>query len=67
MYRKKFINEQSFISKSKFNWSFEEPENWEYYYEQNFSKDWKGAFELGIGTGLYESGFIHLKKKRYDF
>lgn len=47
----------------KFNWIFNEYDDWYEYYEKNFNHDWKKVFELGHGTGLYESGKIHFAIK----
>ncbi len=60
---KKWISRQSFLNEIKFDWTFDEPDDWSLYYDNNFQLDWKKAFELGRNTGLLESGFIHFAIK----
>lgn len=59
----KWIINQSFLKVAKFKWIFEEPSNWEQYYESNFDGKWKEYFFKGIDTGLYSSGMIHFALK----
>ena len=49
----------SLYSRAKYKWIFDEPEDFNSYYEKRFSGNWKEYFETGIETGLYSSGLIH--------
>lgn len=60
---KKFIKDQSFLHNLVYDWTFDEPSNWENYYNLNFPLIWEKPFSLGKGTGLYESGLIHFAIK----
>ncbi len=60
---KKWLNNQSFIEKADYDWTFEEDTDWSKYYSKNYDKQWVQAFELGRNTGLLESGFIHFAIK----
>jgi hypothetical protein len=60
---KKWLNNQSFIEKADYDWTFEEANDWSEYYSKNYDKQWVKAFELGRNTGLLESGFIHFAIK----
>lgn len=60
---KNWLNNQSFLHQMTYDWSFEEPINWEDYYNQNFPNYWEKFFNLGKGTGLLESGIIHFAIK----
>jgi len=60
---KKWLNNQSFIEKADYDWTFEEDADWSKYYSKNYDKQWVQAFELGRNTGLLESGFIHFAIK----
>jgi len=60
---RKWLNNQSFIDKAKFDWTFDEVGDWNEYYSENYNKKWIEAFELGRDTGLLESGFIHFAIK----
>tara|TARA_B100000902_G_scaffold238323_1_gene225725 strand:- start:1906 stop:2763 length:858 start_codon:yes stop_codon:yes gene_type:complete len=60
---KKWLNNQSFIEKADYDWTFEEANDWSEYYSKNYDKQWLQAFELGRNTGLLESGFIHFAIK----
>ena len=55
---KKWLNNQSFIEKADYDWTFEEANDWSEYYSKNYDKQWEQAFELGKDAGLLESGFI---------
>jgi len=60
---KKWLNNQSFIEKADYDWTFEEDSDWSKYYLKNYDKQWVQAFELGRNAGLLESGFIHFAIK----
>jgi len=60
---RKWLNNQSFIDKAEFDWTFDEVDDWTEYYTKNYNKQWVEAFELGRNTGLLESGFIHFAIK----
>ena len=60
---RKWLNNQSFIDKAEFDWTFDEVDDWSEYYTKNHNKQWVEAFELGRNTGLLESGFIHFAIK----
>ena len=60
---RKWLNNQSFIDKAEFDWTFDEVDDWSEYYTKNHNKQWVEAFELGRNTGLFESGFIHFAIK----
>lgn len=60
---RKWLNNQSFIDKAEFDWTFDEFDDWSEYYSENYNKKWVEAFELGRDTGLLESGFIHFAIK----
>lgn len=60
---RKWLNNQSFIEKAEFDWTFDEVDDWREYYTKNYNKQWVEAFELGRNTGLLESGFIHFAIK----
>jgi hypothetical protein len=49
--------------KSDYKWLFKEYEDWFDYYNENFSGDWRKVFELGLDTGLYNSGSVHFAIK----
>ena len=40
-------------------WLLKDYDNFFDYFNENFDGSWKEYFELGKGTGLYESGSIH--------
>jgi len=60
---RKWLNNQSFIDKAEFDWTFDEVDDWTEHYTKNYNKQWVEAFELGRNTGLLESGFIHFAIK----
>ena len=60
---RKWLNNQSFIDKAEFDWTFDEVDDWSEYYTKYYNKQWVEAFELGRNTGLLESGFIHFAIK----
>ena len=60
---KKWLNNQSFIEKADYDWTFDEYTDWSEYYSKKYNKQWIKAFELGRNTGLLESGFIHFAIK----
>tara|TARA_Y100000816_G_scaffold203395_1_gene149772 strand:- start:2183 stop:3082 length:900 start_codon:yes stop_codon:yes gene_type:complete len=47
------------FSKAKYKWILKNYDNFFDYYSENFNGSWRDFFELGKGTGLYESGSIH--------
>ena len=59
----KWLSKQSFLGVAKYQWIFNEPKNWENYYENNFSGSWKEYFLKGENTGLFSSGLIHFALK----
>jgi len=59
----KWLDSQSFINKSKYQWIIDEPEDWLSYYKKNFRGNWEEYFNLGKKTGLYSSGSIHFALK----
>lgn len=44
---------------AKYKWIIERFDNYETYYENNFTGTWKQYFDTGKKTGLYSSGLIH--------
>ena len=53
------------FSKAKYKWILKNYDNFFEYYSENFKGNWSEFFELGKGTGLYESGSIHFIFKDY--
>ena len=48
-------------------WLLKDYDNFFDYFNENFDGSWKEYFELGKGTGLYESGSIHFIFKDFIF
>ena len=59
----KFYKESLLTRNAKYEWIFNEPNNWFDYYEENFNNNWKNFFSKGKNTGLYNSGSIHFAIK----
>jgi hypothetical protein len=59
----KFYKESLLTRNAKYEWIFNEPNNWFDYYEENFNNNWKNFFSKGKDTGLYNSGSIHFAIK----
>ena len=49
----------SLFQSSDYLWLLKDYDNFFDYFNENFDGSWKEYFELGKGTGLYESGSIH--------
>ena len=49
--------------KANYKWLFEEYQDWFNYYEENFSGYWKEVFDIGLDTGLFNSGSVHFAIK----
>ena len=60
---KKWLNNQSFIEKADYDWTFEEVTDWSEYYSNNYNEHGLQAFKLAKNKGLLESGFIHFAIK----
>ncbi len=60
-----FILNDMLIKRAKYKWILNNYDNFELYYEENYSGNWKNYFELGKGYGLYESGLIHFALKDF--
>ena len=59
----KWLDNQSFLKVSNYQWIINEPEDWKNYYEEHFNGTWKNYFLKGEETGLYSSGLIHFALK----
>ena len=60
---KKWLNNQSFIEKADYDWTFEEVTDWSEYYSNKYNEHGLQAFKLAKNKGLLESGFIHFAIK----
>ena len=59
----KWLDNQSFLEVSNYQWIIDEPKDWKHYYEENFDGTWNDDFLKGKDTGLYSSGIIHFALK----
>ena len=54
-----YDNKISLFEKSDYQWILKKYNNFFEYYEEHFSGNWREYFDMGKGTGLFESGSIH--------
>ena len=60
-----YVLNNSLFERANYKWILENYDNFELYYEKNYSGNWKKYFERGKGYGLYESGLIHFALKDF--
>ncbi len=60
-----YNDEVSLFEKSDYQWILKNYENFFDYYKENFDGNWREFFDMGKGTGLFESGSIHFVFKDF--